>query len=252
MANLATTQAKIMKLPAELTTAAEQSIFNAGQLKRLFQRTPTEFIKTREVAGHQFSYVPGGYVKRELDILFGFNWDFEVQMVERVDDDIFVIGKLTGRTNNGTIVKTQAGGAKVKYHTKFENGKKVSDKTRMLNYGNDVKAAITDALKKCAADMGVARDIYYANEFMEAEIIDTEIKAEEAAEEDKAEMAKLMAPVTEEEIREIQSQLMAMDFMDSSRIIKAATGKIRIDEKTMDEAKWRRLRDALKELAQKS
>ena len=36
-----------------------------------------------------------------------------------------------------------------------------------LNLGNDYKAAATDALKKCAADIGIASDIYGKDEFRE-------------------------------------------------------------------------------------
>ena len=37
----------------------------------------------------------------------------------------------------------------------------------MLDYGNDLKAAATDALKKCASELGIASDIYGSEEFKE-------------------------------------------------------------------------------------
>jgi hypothetical protein len=39
-----------------------------------------------------------------------------------------------------------------------------------LNLGNDYKAAATDALKKCAADIGIASDIYGKDEFREISV----------------------------------------------------------------------------------
>jgi len=39
-----------------------------------------------------------------------------------------------------------------------------------LNLGNDLKAAATDALKKCAAELGIAADIYNADEFREVDV----------------------------------------------------------------------------------
>jgi hypothetical protein len=41
------------------------------------------------------------------------------------------------------------------------------DNSGTLDYGNDVKAANTDCLKRCAAQFGVASDIYGKNEFTE-------------------------------------------------------------------------------------
>ena len=38
-----------------------------------------------------------------------------------------------------------------------------------LDIGNDFKAAATDALKKCASELGIASDIYGKNEFREIE-----------------------------------------------------------------------------------
>ena len=37
--------------------------------------------------------------------------------------------------------------------------------TQPLDLGNDLKAATTDALKKCASELGIASDIYAPNEF---------------------------------------------------------------------------------------
>jgi spore coat polysaccharide biosynthesis protein SpsF (cytidylyltransferase family) len=46
-----------------------------------------------------------------------------------------------------------------------------------LSIGNDLKSAATDALKKCAAEIGIAADIYNAEEFREVQV-DTETEYE--------------------------------------------------------------------------
>ena len=45
--------------------------------------------------------------------------------------------------------------------------KKKKDGTGYVDYGNDLKAATTDALKKCASELGIASDVYGKNEFRE-------------------------------------------------------------------------------------
>ena len=39
-----------------------------------------------------------------------------------------------------------------------------------LSIGNDMKAAATDALKKCAAEIGIAADIYNKMDFKEVNV----------------------------------------------------------------------------------
>ena len=40
-----------------------------------------------------------------------------------------------------------------------------------LDFGNDMKAATSDCLKKCASLLGIAADVYEAEEFQEIEVI---------------------------------------------------------------------------------
>ena len=43
-----------------------------------------------------------------------------------------------------------------------------------LDFGNDMKASVSDCLKKCSSLMGIASDVYEESEFMEVEIIGSE------------------------------------------------------------------------------
>ena len=49
----------------------------------------------------------------------------------------------------------------------FKKGTKIP-----LSIGNDLKAAATDALKKCAAEIGIAQDVYAPQEFKDVEVIE--------------------------------------------------------------------------------
>ncbi len=123
-------------------------------MRMVATKTPRKYVYTRPGKGGQsFEYVTGNYMKKVLNFIFGFNWDFEVVDKGREGDQIWVQGKLTVRDNTGkhSIVKTQFGRADIK----FKRDSKI-----MLDYGNDLKAATTDALKKCASELGIAQDIY--------------------------------------------------------------------------------------------
>ncbi|HET9495419.1 MAG TPA: Rad52/Rad22 family DNA repair protein [Chloroflexia bacterium] len=129
---------------------------NEAQVDFLLQRTPKHEIKTRQGRGGlQFSYVEHGYVTERLNLVFGFNWDFEVTDKQILDDEVIVEARLTVRTPGGqTIVKTQFGGAEIKRHASGPRS------GRPLSIADDYKAAASDALKKCASLLGIGLDLY--------------------------------------------------------------------------------------------
>ena len=47
-----------------------------------------------------------------------------------------------------------------------------------MDLGNDLKAATTDALKKCASELGIASDIYAPNEFKSIYVVPEEVFGE--------------------------------------------------------------------------
>ena len=81
------------------------------------------------------------------------------------DGEAIVKGRLTVNTGGQKIVKTQYGNKKIM--KKRNNGE-------ALSLGNDLKAAATDALKKCAAQLGIAQDVYAPDEFTEVEVLSAE------------------------------------------------------------------------------
>lgn len=136
------------KLTAPKTWVSE------GQLAKILQKTPPQYVYKRPgKGGGTFEYVTVSYIQKALNYIFGWNWDFEVVQQGMEGGQVWVLGKLTVRgTQPGqTIVKTQYGRADIK----FKRGTK-----DMLDYGNDLKGASSDALKKCASLLGIASDIY--------------------------------------------------------------------------------------------
>ena len=133
--------------------------FNQGQLLFILQKTPSNHIYQRPgKGGGKWNYVTGAYVKKVLNYCFGWRWDFEIKDKGREGGLVWVQGRLTikDKDNKPIIVKEQFGRADMKFKR---------DTKEALDYGNDLKAAATDALKKCASELGVASDVYAGNEF---------------------------------------------------------------------------------------
>lgn len=151
--------------PKELSFV-EDNTLNAIQLQHILKRTPAQYVKERPAkGGGKWKYVTGGYVKKCLNLMFGWDWDFEIMSEQVLGGEVVVKGKLTCRCNGRQIVKMQYGNKEIMYKKGTETP---------LSIGNDMKAAATDALKKCAAEIGIAADIYNAEDFREV-AIDTNV-----------------------------------------------------------------------------
>jgi len=143
------------------------------QLLFILQRTPKQHIYQRKAKGGGYwDYVTGVYVKKVLNYCFGWMWDFEIKEHGKEEDLVWVLGRLTIKNQKGEvmIVKEQFGRADIKFKNEYKTikGQKVKVKTnKPLDYGNDLKAAATDALKKCASELGIASDVYGKQEFQE-------------------------------------------------------------------------------------
>jgi len=100
--------------------------------------------------GQQLAYVEGHAVIKRLNEALESSWSFEIIVHRVLESEVLVLGKLTCEL--GT--KMAFGGSLVT-HAK-ETGEVVS-------LVGDLKAASTDAIKKCATLLGVGLHLYDAN-----------------------------------------------------------------------------------------
>lgn len=123
--------------------------------KLILEKTPEQFVRTRPGrGGKQLSYVETGYIVKRLNEVFNYLWDFEVLEDKIGNDQIYVKGKLTAHlTPELSISKTQYGGKDI---AKNNSG-------HAIDIGDDMKAASSDALKKCASLFGISQDIFWPN-----------------------------------------------------------------------------------------
>lgn len=106
-------------------------------------------IKKRQGSfGDSLGYVEGPAIIRRLNDALEGDWSFEIVEHEVREDEVLVLGKLA----HAGIVKMQFGKSKVT-RSKKDNGE--------VSLGDDLKAAATDALKKCATLFGVGLHLYF-------------------------------------------------------------------------------------------
>lgn len=153
---------EIVKITAKELALVDDNVLNAKQLQWIFKRTPQQYIKARPAkGGGSWNYVSGSYVRKVLNLMFGFDWSFEILEQHVMHGEAIVKGKLTCTSNGRTIVKMQFGNKDIM----CRKGTEIP-----LSIGNDLKAAATDALKKCAAELGIAADVYNPQEFREINV----------------------------------------------------------------------------------
>lgn len=216
---------RALRLDIDQVTRAP-SIFNANQIQKLWNSTRAVYKYQRPArGGGTWTYVKTSYVRKVLDSVFGFNWSFEIDTslaeafeVAKFTNACVVKGTLRGRVKvDGQwveIVKTQFGRAEVKW--KMKNGvdssgaevrkKDIDPFTQApipLDFGNDMKAATSDALKKCASLMGIAADVYEPDEFQEIEITGSDAASERTkATEDRLKKAKKVIKQQSKKVKE--------------------------------------------------
>ncbi len=160
---------KLIEVTQNELSKVEDNALNTKQLGFLLSKTPKNHIYERPgKGGGKWKFVTGVYVKKVLNLMFGWDWSFEV-VEHKIDLQLkqaYVLGKLTVNSNGRSIVKMQFGRVDIKFR-KSDN--------MPLDVGNDLKAATTDALKKCAAELGIASDVYAPNEFKEIKIVEEEV-----------------------------------------------------------------------------
>jgi hypothetical protein len=186
LTKVATKELEQLKVSLELKQVTRGfSVLNENQVQKLFNSTPRKWkFKRPAKGGGEWDYVRKGYVRRTLDSVFGFDWDYQtttpldtaLTIAERTG---FVVlqGTITARVLDSegktvaTLKRSGTGRSEVKF-TKL--AKEMPDGTKRrapLDFGNDVKGAETDCFKRCAALFGIAADIFEKDEFFEIAIV---------------------------------------------------------------------------------
>jgi len=189
---------EIRTVSSEVLDLSGVSLLNKEQLKKIYERTPTDQTYLRPgKGGEQWTYVKGSYAKKLLNICFGHNYSFTVReyKFDIAFGQVFVLGQLKIRIKDQEVIREQFGRVDIKFKTqpKFDqDGKPVMLTARNgstyqakepsenpLDLGNDLKAATTDALKKCMNEFGFFSDIYSQDDFIDIEVMTREEKEQD-------------------------------------------------------------------------
>jgi hypothetical protein len=110
--------------------------------------TPEQIKRRQGTNGDVLDYIEGCAVIQRLNECFDAEWIFEIQDHRVYDDEVVVLGKLTLQG----ISKSQFGKSRIT-RSKKDNS--------VISLGDDLKAAATDCLKKCATLFGVGLHLYF-------------------------------------------------------------------------------------------
>ena len=200
----------IVKIEAKDLSLVHDNSLNEKQLALLLKRTPKQYVRQRPAkGGGTWDYVSGGYVRKVLNLMFGWDWDFKVLSEQIIGQQVVVKGELTCRCGGRSIVKHQFGCKDIICR---------KGTTDPLNIGNDFKAAATDALKKCAAEIGVASDIYNKDDFREINV-DTSTIDEINDRKERDRLSKFIASATtREQLEPIRETAELLGLFDKYQI----------------------------------
>jgi len=106
-----------------------------------------EQIRQRKGRNGLLDYVEGHSVIQRLNEALEGAWSFEIVHHEIREEEVLVIGRLTA----GEVVKMAFGGSQVTRER--ESG-------ALISISDDLKAASTDSMKKCATFLGVGLHLY--------------------------------------------------------------------------------------------
>jgi hypothetical protein len=119
---------------------------NRELLERPF--APEQIKRRHGTNGDVLDYIEGCAVIQRLNESFNAEWIFDIQEHRVYDDEVVVLGKLTAQG----VSKSQFGKSRITRSRKDNS---------IISLGDDLKAAATDCLKKCATLFGVGLHLYF-------------------------------------------------------------------------------------------
>lgn len=143
--------------PTELNSLSSPAL-TIEQIKLINRKTPAKEITIEKGDdGVEYKSVRASYVKKCLALLFGWDYDFTTSNEQYIANtgEVSVKGRLEIRSNK-TIVREQYGSHTLARKPNPNN----ANKSYPVNIANGYKSAASDALKKCASELGMFWDIY--------------------------------------------------------------------------------------------
>jgi len=197
---------------------------NVINLEALTRPFTSEQVKQRQGRGGiTLDYLEAHTVITRLNEAFEGCWSFEVLEHRVLDDEVVVHGQLTA----GGIVKGQFGGSEIS---------RLRDSGKPVSISDDLKAAASDCIKKCASLFGVGLELYQKGDRRgierptdeQLDRIDELAKHFAISDEDKKTIADSIAKMTRAEAKQLIEFLeIKIKAVEDTEKGKKGTGKAR-------------------------
>lgn len=129
--------------------------------QQLSEQFPKEMERTLNKGGANLIYIPVSEVHNRMNKVIGLeNWSLKVQNYVEIGDSIVAHVTITAIIDGKEVQRDGVGGQKIK---------RIKATGLALDYGDEVKGAVSDAFKKAAQTLGVGLYLARSENAMEIE-----------------------------------------------------------------------------------
>lgn len=144
-----------------LMASGLKSILPESVLEQIYVATPKGAVKKKP--NSRFNYVSGEYIKSRLNCIFGNAWSFKVDTYKELGREVLVFGTLTVPMGGGLFIsKSDVGGQSVQF---YKDKAQTPENVIFDGFTNAYKSALTDCIKRCAFQLGIAWDVRQPEDF---------------------------------------------------------------------------------------
>jgi recombination DNA repair RAD52 pathway protein len=140
---------------------------------QLTEQFPQEMERTLNKGGTNLTYIPVSEVINRMNKVLGVeNWSFSIKGYTEIGDSIVAHVTVAAMIDGKEVSRDGVGGQKIK---------RIKATGLAVDYGDEVKGAVSDALKKAVQTLGVGLYLARSDDAMEIEqIMDAPVASQEA------------------------------------------------------------------------
>jgi len=131
--------------------------------QKLSEQFPREMERTLNKGGANLTYIPVSEVINRMNKILGVeNWSFSIKGYTEIGDSIVAHVSVVATVNGNVVTRDGVGGQKIK---------RIKATGLAVDYGDEVKGAVSDALKKAVQTLGVGLYLARSEDAMEMESV---------------------------------------------------------------------------------
>ena len=123
----------------------------SGLYQKLSEQFPQEMERTLNKGGTSLTYIPVSEVITRMNKVLGVeNWSFSIKGYTEIGDSIVAHVTVVAVIEGKEVSRDGVGGQKIK---------RIKATGLAVDYGDEVKGAVSDALKKAVQTLGIVMDV---------------------------------------------------------------------------------------------